>query len=365
MARIVIDARRIRHGTGRYAHELLQQYQDMDLKHDFHVIIHDKDQGFWAPKADNFYLHVVPYDHYTFGEQLGFARYLRRLRPDLVHFTMPQQPLLYFGRRVTNVHDLTLVKFKNIDKNPLIYTIEQLIFKRLLKNVIRRSKIVIAISHYVKDEIAKYGKVSADKIEVTHLAATEEQTKEIAPIHRLDSKKFIFYVGTAFPHKNLRRLTDAHAQLLVKHPDLHLVIAGKKEYFHNQLEQYTAEKGYKHVHHIGYVSEAELAWLYKHAEAYVFPSLNEGFGLPGLEVMQHDTPLVSSNASCLPEIYGDAAHYFDPTSVEDMTRAVDEVLRSHTRQEELVSHGHKQLAKYSWTETAKKTAKLYDKALEI
>jgi glycosyltransferase involved in cell wall biosynthesis len=90
----------------------------------------------------------------------------------------------------------------------------------------------------------------------------------------------------------------------------------------------------------------------------------EGFGLPGLEAMGHGTPVVSSNATCLPEIYGEAAHYFDPNDTTDIARAIDEVIDDHTLRESLVSTGNNQFKKYSWAETAEQTHHIYMDALE-
>lgn len=357
MARIVIDARRIKESTGRYARELLAELQELDTTNDYHVIIHTKDQTHWTPKAKNFTLHVVPYDNYTFGEQIGFARFLYKLSPDLVHFTMPQQPLLYIGKRITTIHDLTLIRFKNLDKNKYVYAIEQTIFKFLIKNVAKRSKLIIAPSKYTKDDVVAYTNVKPDKVIVTHEAGTPLSNSKPKTVRALDGKEFILYVGNSFPHKNLERLVRAFSVLKEKHPDLHLALAGKREFFYEQLEN--NNRDVKNVHYLGFVPDEQLVWLYKHAQAYVFPSLSEGFGLPGLEVMHHGVPLVSSNATCLPEIYGDAAHYFDPESTDDIARAVDEVLRSKSRREKLVKNGFTRIKKFSWAKMTKKTLEAY------
>jgi glycosyltransferase involved in cell wall biosynthesis len=98
--------------------------------------------------------------------------------------------------------------------------------------------------------------------------------------------------------------------------------------------------------------------------AYIFPSLSEGFGLPGLEAMTHGAPVVSSNATCLPEIYGDAAHYFDPLSVEAMVIAISEVLNDKALRQKLITAGQMQVNKYSWQRMAEQTLDVYRKVLE-
>jgi len=108
-----------------------------------------------------------------------------------------------------------------------------------------------------------------------------------------------------------------------------------------------------------YVSNGELAELYKNALLYVFPSLYEGFGLPGLEAMNYRVPVVSSKASCLPEIYGEAAVYFEPTDVEDIVKKIIQVLEDETLREELVGKGLEQIEKYSWERCVERTLETY------
>jgi glycosyltransferase involved in cell wall biosynthesis len=111
------------------------------------------------------------------------------------------------------------------------------------------------------------------------------------------------------------------------------------------------------------VSEGQLRWLYENCAAYVFPSLSEGFGLPGLEAMVHGAPVVSSNATCLPEVYGEAAHYFDPLDVDDIASKIGETLDNEALRSNLIKKGKEQAAKYSWRRTAEQTLEVYEKAL--
>jgi len=111
------------------------------------------------------------------------------------------------------------------------------------------------------------------------------------------------------------------------------------------------------------VSEGQLRWLYENTAAYIFPSLSEGFGLPGLEAMAHGAPVVSSNATCLPEIYGNAAHYFDPLDINDIANKTNDVLTNSDLRNELIKKGKTQAAKYSWQQMAKQTLEVYKKAL--
>jgi glycosyltransferase involved in cell wall biosynthesis len=112
-----------------------------------------------------------------------------------------------------------------------------------------------------------------------------------------------------------------------------------------------------------YIPDAQLKWALSNTRAYIFPSLSEGFGLPGLEAMHYGAPLVSSNATCLPEVYGGAAHYFDPTDVNDMAAKIDEVLSDQELRKKLIEKGKIQVKKYSWARMAKETLEVYKKVL--
>ncbi|HET7827329.1 MAG TPA: glycosyltransferase, partial [Candidatus Saccharimonadales bacterium] len=111
------------------------------------------------------------------------------------------------------------------------------------------------------------------------------------------------------------------------------------------------------------VSEGQLRWLYENTAAYVFPTLSEGFGLPALEAMIHGAPVVSSQATCLPEIYGQAALYFDPRSVKDMALKIDQVLSDPRLRTDLINTGRAQAARYSWQRMAEQTLAVYQKLL--
>ena len=316
-----------------------------------------------TPCAKNFHLHIVKYDHYTWGEQIGLARYLYRLKADLVHFIMPQQPLLYTKTSITTVHDLTLVHWQNLDKNKLIYTVEQTIFKYLLKRVSKRSKFVIVSTNYVKKDLLKFVNINPTKVIVTY-QATEPLTKaRPEPIEQLVDKPFLLYVGNAFPYKNLKRLVEAFVLLKKDHSDLQLVLTGKKEFFYKQIEEFAKQQAVSDIHFLDFVSDEALSWLYQKADAYVFPSLSEGFGLPGLEAMQYKVPVISSDATCLPEVYEQAAHYFNGTDKDDMARAIHEVLSNQSLRQFLIEKGNQQILKHSWSELAQKTHQLYKQSL--
>ncbi len=149
------------------------------------------------------------------------------------------------------------------------------------------------------------------------------------------ANQYILYVGNDYPHKNLQRLRLACDKLREEKFKINLILI------------------------TGFISEEELDDLYKSANLFVFPSLYEGFGLPPLEAMKRGLPVVASNATCIPEILGDAAIYFNPSDIDDMVEKIKKVLTNNNLRELLIQKGFEQVKKYNWSKMAQETIKNY------
>jgi glycosyltransferase involved in cell wall biosynthesis len=361
--KIVIDARELRTTSGRYVERLIHYLQAVDSQHEYTILLKPEDMDGWQPAIPSFKKIVCPHKEFTFDEQIGLRRQINGLGADLVHFPFPQQPIWYRGKTVTTIQDLTTLRFDNPAKNRLVFRCKQQIYKYVIRRAVRKSSQVIVPSEFVKDDVARFTGVHPDKITVTYEAADAiSEAAEPLPALKGD-ERFIMYVGRPTPHKNLELLIKAFCLLQAQHPEMLLVLAGRKDANYRRIEASVQKQGVKGVVFTGFVSEGQLRWLYEHCEAYVFPSLSEGFGLPGLEAMVHGAPVLSSNATCLPEIYGEAAHYFDPLNVQAMADAINEVLTDKALRTELIDKGRHQAAKYSWQRMAEQTLAVYEQAL--
>jgi len=363
MAKIAIDAREINTSTGRYVERLLHYLQKIDTKNDYAVLLKPGDIDTWQPTANNFTKIECPYKEFTFAEQIGYKRLLKKLRPDLVHFTMVQQPILYRGKKVTTMHDLTTLRYTNPAKHKLVFWIKQRVYAFVNWYVPRTNRFIITPTEFVKKDVLNFAGIKPNKVVVTPEAA-DEILEPIEPIKELQSKPFIFYVGRPQPHKNLSRLLEAFAIVKKSQPELLLVLAGRKDSvydsFINEAKRLAIDDS---VIFTGYVSEGQLKWLYRGCKAYVFPSLSEGFGLPGLEAMLHRAPVVSSDATCLPEVYDNAAWYFNPLDVHDIARSINEVLVNNELRNTLVRRGRERAKSFSWQRMAEQTLDVYNNAL--
>ncbi len=363
MTRIVIDARESGTTTGRYIDKLIEYLHELKPKYEIIVLTKTPRIEFIKTIAPGFEVIESNYKEFSFAEQLGLLGQVKRLKADLVHFSMTQQPVLYRGKTITTIHDLTTTRFNNPSKNWLVFKFKQMVYRRVIKRVAKKSEVLITPSDYVKYDVAQFTKVLPSKISVTYEAA-DEITDNPQSIDSLRNQKFIMYVGRPLPAKNLRRLVRTYSDLQLTHPQLKLVLVGKLDSNYQLLKNYVRRQEISGVIFTDFVSEGQLRWLYEHAQAYVFPSLSEGFGLPGLEALAHGTALVSSRATCLPEIYKDAALYFDPMSTTDMTEKIKHVLENKELATKLRQKGPKLAAEYSWQRMAQKTLEVYEAALE-
>lgn len=385
--RIGIDARFYgpqAKGLGRYCQELLGQLQLLDKKNQYVVFLRREDFTEVEFVAPNFRKVLADWRPYSPGEQLFFPWLIWRNQVDLMHFTHFNAPYFWRGPLVVTIHDLILKKFPTRRSGIFAgfkYKIKNIFYHLCLRSVARRARKIITVSHYTKSDLVKILKTPPSKIEVIYEGATFLPRPSQKPAEREIvlrkyglQKPYALYVGNAYPHKNLPFLLRSFAQLLqVKQsPFLQLALVGKKDDFYRRIEQnfhatcqaapQKQAKFCASVMFTGFVPDRELAVLYSEAFVYVFPSLCEGFGFPGLEAMAFDVPVLAAAASCLPEIFGPAALYFDPRNQADFLRQLKALLADQFLRQKLISLGRRQIKKFTWSPAARTTLKIYTKA---
>lgn len=356
--KIVIDARESGTTSGRYVDKLLEYLQKIDPTNDYILLLKKHRLDMYHDIPSNFSVVECNIKEFTFGEQIGLAKLLYSLRPDLVHFPFVQQPIFYFGKVVTTMQDLTTMRFVNPTKNYVKFRVMQAVYYVVNQIVMRKSEHIITPTEFVKQDVMKTLHYNKSAKFTATLESSDDLPKPAEPMQELINKNFIMYVGRHQPHKNLPRLLRAHELLLEKHPNLLLAIVGKPD---KTTELLRAEvKHPDKVVFTGFVCDQQLRWMYEHTAVYVFPSLSEGFGLPPLEAMRHGAPVVSSNATCIPEVCGDAALYFNPLVISDMANKISSVVVDRNIRVKLVSKGKEQVTKFSWKRMAEQTLKIYE-----
>jgi glycosyltransferase involved in cell wall biosynthesis len=244
-----------------------------------------------------------------------------------------------------------------------VYHFKQLVGRFVFYTIGHTSRYVITDTDFTKKEYVNFAHIPINKVTAIHLAADNIPGVPEQPQGFVKSDNFLLYVGQQNDYKNIKNLIRSHRQLKRKHPNLKLVLVGSLNEAAKRNKAWAEKENFQDVIFTGFLPDNELAWLYTNTAAYVFPSLMEGFGLPGLEAMGYGAPVVSSNATCLPEVYGDAAHYFNPSDTDDMARAIDEVLSDKALRDSLIQKGYEQVKKYSWEDVARKTLAVYERVL--
>jgi glycosyltransferase involved in cell wall biosynthesis len=371
MNHIIIDARESGTTTGRYIDKLVEYLHVLlageagdKITYKVSLLAKPHRLDYYREVAPQFEAIACPHQEFSFAEQIGLKQQIEGLKPDLVHFPAVQQPV-WLDRAipvVTTMQDLTTLRFKNPAKNPLVFTAKQQVYRWVNQRVAHKSTALITPTEFVKQDIIAFSGVSPDKITVT-LESADDLPKPAIPYDNLVGQRFLVYVGRPTPHKNLERLITAFALLKDRQPDLQLVLVGKTDANYDRIKQSVQEQGIAKVLFAGFIEDKQLRWMYENCQAYAFPSLSEGFGLPALEAMRHGAPVVSSNATCSPEVYGDAALYFDPLSVEDMANKFNIMLSDKALRQDFITKGYAQAAKYSWQRMAEQTLGVYEKVL--
>ena len=295
--------------------------------------------------------------------RIGFDR----LVPDATLFHATEHLLLPLSRRPTilTVHDLIYRLFPQHHKR-LNYTY----LNAAMPLFVRRANAIITISEASKrDLINAYG-VPADKVHVVYEAASPSfQPQPMAAQSRVRAlyglpDRYLLYVGTIEPRKNLPRLLQAVEALRAQGLDIGLAIVGSKGWLYDDLFQQLERSPARHAVVLpGYLPDGDLPAVYAAAEVAVLASVYEGFGLPVLEAMASGVPVVCSHAASMPELGGDAARYFDPYSVAEMTAVIGQVLRDDALRAEMRRQGFAQAARFSWTRAAQETMDLYRRVI--
>jgi glycosyltransferase involved in cell wall biosynthesis len=350
-------------GLGRYNQKLLEFLVKHDQTNQYIVLL-KKRKDLKLP--NNFKIEIANYHWYSVAEQLFLPRLLNKLQPDLVHFTHFNVPLFYRGKFIVTIHDLIMTKFpskKTTTLNRVFFILKRVAYKITITSAIKRADKIIAVSKFTAEDIKQYFKLSdqqAKKIKVIYEGLTKPQ---IQAGEKVDlPEKFLLYVGNAYPHKNLEFLITAFAQWHKDNLDYKLILVGNKNYFYQNLEKLTNNNFPElkdKVVFAGFVPDEKLVSYYQQAKVYIFPSLYEGFGLPPLEAMAYDLPVLSSQESCLPEILEQAVLYFDPHNPTDLQNKLNQLLTDNDLRNDLIRKGQSQIDKYSWDTMAQEIIKTY------
>ena len=285
---------------------------------------------------------------------------------DLTHSPIPLL-LPTKGKKIVTVYDLFFMDFPDLVQGEARKN-----FSRRIEQSLHSADGILVISKFVKDQIVNRFSLNEDKIKVVYLGVDPDYSNKPSETHMEIVKnkyglpsKFILFVGAIEPRKNLVKLIEALGFIRKKPVDVSLVIAGKKGMdYQNLIRKIEDSQLQSKVLFLDYLPEIDLKALYHLASCLVFPSLCEGFGLPLVEAMASECPLVISRAPALPEIASDAALYFHPEDAEEMASQIITVLENEDKRRDLIEIGNHRVRDFSWKRTAENTLEFYKSVMK-
>lgn len=349
-------------GTETYAAGLLHGLAEIDRQNEYCIFVNRESESWPLPRAANFTRIVCPIraagrvSRYFF-EQARLPRLLARYRIDLVHSLGYVGPLLAPCPSVVTIHDLNYIVLRHAMPG-----VRRTALRFFSMQSARRANRVITVSHFSKSEICRTIKLDPGRITVTHEAVfrrdasnSSENWDDLAIRYRIRTPYVVAFGGRTL-NKNIPLLIRAFARVMEGSPHSLVLIGHIPPDV--DLEMATREMRDR-ITTTGPVPEEHLFPLLSHADLFVLPSLYEGFGLPVLEAQQAGVAVACSTAGSLPEVAGDGAIYFDPTSVEATAETIRRCLGDATLRSQLIAKGRENLARFSWEKTARETLAVY------
>ncbi|NJN30576.1 MAG: glycosyltransferase family 4 protein [Synechococcales cyanobacterium RM1_1_8] len=308
--------------------------------------------------------------------------------PNIIHGTNYAVCPSRKAKTIMNIYDLTFIRYPEfVDRVVKTYRAQ-------VERCLSWTDLVITISESSKRDIVEYLGVDASRVWVTPLASqyaplpvleysggirasssmkssigydpTREILDDLAKTSSYDGQRpYLLFVSTIEPRKNIGTLIEAFNRLKANHRIDHaLLLVGKKGWHYEPVFEAIAQSPWRdHIHHLNYLSQAQVQALYSQADAFVYPSFYEGFGLPILEAMTLGAPVVTANVSSLPEVGGDAALYADPRCPDELAEQIWRLLDDPSLRQCLVERGRLQAARFSWQRTAERTLEAYHQLL--
>ena len=320
--------------------------------------------------SDNWTGVPVYYRHYSFREQVYLAREINKYTPDLVHFLHFNVPLLYNRPYLVTVHDMLMHNRVGKEATTLpsyMYHLKRMGYKKVFSHAVTSAKHVIVPTNTVKGELMQSFSLLESKFSVIYEGVDAFQKMKIKKEELLRkyelTEPYFFYAGNAYPHKNVGRMIEA-IKFLNECSKKHalLAITTPRNVFSSRLEALIRDSfATDYVRLLPFVSDEEMGVLLQHSESFIFASLSEGFGLPGLEAMKMGTMVAASDIPVFHEVYQEHAMYFNPFDFSSIAKSMEDMLslKSESRKEKIIN-AKKFVEKYSWKKTAEQTLEIYN-----
>lgn len=374
MARTIIvgidvrDLRIAKTGSKTYLEELCKQFkEEKNERFKFYFI----NAFFPVYIGKNKFLKLIEQIRFLFWKQFSLPVIAFFYRCDIVFCTDFFVPYLHLGYTTIPVfHDAFFWEYpQHYNKYWLM------LFKNIGVSAAKKSAFVITTTFYAKEKIASFSGIDAEKIipvyEAPKLFSNKKKQENILSLNLSEklSHPYILHVGTFEKRKNLSLLIKAFQTLINSgYPNFKLILVGQSsvktdmddsDTIKKTISQYQLEDK---IFMPGYVSDELLPHYYQHAFLYVFPSINEGFGLPVLEALQYNIPVLVANNTCLPEVGGNAVITFNPYDADELFQKIKKIIDEPILKQKLIKKGKERLQLFSWNKTASQLLTIFELA---
>lgn len=359
---IGIDARLMNEtGVGRYIRNLIVGLGAIPSDHRFFIYLSKKGFETFIPPSDRFIARLADVGWHTASEQVLLPKIFLADNLDILHEPYVSIPIFYPKKMVVTVHDLTLLTQTTGLASRLpkaVYTLKKMGLKTIMSRGLSKANKIIAVSQATADDIVSHYPKTKGKITVISEGVDEQLLS--TPFQKPSvSGAYFLVVGNAYPHKNLAFLCEVFVRYREKSKeDIRLVLAGREDYFYRRLRDNPwFIRGGDHIIRVEPQSDSELANLYRGAQALVFPSAAEGFGLPIVESLALGTPVLCSDIAVFHEVAGSHASYIRVGDHDAWVKSLGEKQQRKRIPSKVMDEI---ISTYSWKNTARQTLELYE-----
>jgi len=351
-------------GVGQYSYRLISNLAKIDDKNQYSILLQNKlspDHKIFNIKNSNFEFHTLDIPAIGIKRQINYKMKIKNnFEYDLYHCLNSNYPLCKMKNGVVTIHDLKYIKYPEYFGK--FYRFKKFYLNSIFKNAVKNSEKVISVSNNTKKDILNYyGSVNENKIDVIYEASNLEfKDREVDLNNKYGVEKpYFLFVGEHRPHKNIIGLLKSFDRFrkISQRDDYHLVITGKT---HRSFVEDIKNLGLrKNVIFTGFVDEKDLPVLYREAFCFVLISLYEGFGLPILEAMQAEIPVITSNISSMAELADEGAILVNPDDCGEVAEKMASLVEDNKLYEKYIRKAKERIKNFSWKKTAEQTLKVY------
>lgn len=368
--KIAIEAQRIfrktKHGMDIVIIEAIHELQKHDTTNEYYILV--------APGPDccltetpNFHIVEVKCPCYPLWEQIALPVALSKIKPDILHCTSNTAPIFCNVPLIITLHDIIFLEKQQNNNKSTYQTLGRLYRKLIVPRVLSKSKKIITVSNFERENICKHVNVNTNKIITIYNGFNNQKFHPISnydhiTLKYIDKSNYILFFGNTDPKKNTVRTLKAYAlYVLQSAKPLPLLVVDLNK---SEVERIIKEERIDHIKPYlycpGYIKNSDLPYIYNGASVFLYTSLRESFGLPLLESMGCGTPVIASKTSAIPEIAGDRALFINPFNEQDIADKLLLIENDAKLYKELSEYGKQRVHLFSWESCAKKLIDIYN-----